>query len=409
MSERRYIVVTGSSKSHLLRTMKLLDERKQLLLGITSFIPKNSRTIRYLPKKLRIKFLSRLENVEGLSRVSHLFPEIVFQLSRILQKRHFYVAGDFIASMYFLAYSHLANKEIKVKTEKGGATLLVRAGFGTKIDKEKHFFICDASLAHPMTLPTLLESGAFGLTSIQELSRVDRLIIDDVSKADLILVNSNFVRDSFIYAGVNESKISVAYLPPLSIFRQPVERDIQTTSEIQLLFAGGLEKRKGISLIQEIIVGLEARDLDFCFKLIGNWGTIERDVQKELLNNPRVHVQTWLPESELAVEMANSDIFVFPSFAEGGARVVSEAMSMGMAVVTTWNSGTPITHGYDGIICPLDSNVFINWISELISNQKLRQAIEKNARTTVQTKLSDETYVQSLVKLSSKSEQRKLS
>lgn len=397
----KFTVVTGFSKSHLLRTMKLLDSLNLLQIGITSFVPKKNTTIKIFPTKIQNKFMSRLENIENLPRKSHVLPEILYQIGRMLHRNRFYVIADFVTSVSFELYSYLANRTIMNTPDLRNCRLLVRAGFGSKIKKSNRFLIIDASLAHPMTLPTLLKSGEFGLTSAEQLSRIDKLILNDAINADLILVNSDFVRDSYIYAGIDAKRIVVAYLPPLPIFLETPNKRISRKTGLQILFAGGLERRKGIVLIREVADILQQAKMNFNLRLIGNWGLVDLEVKEALLNNPHVIIKSWIPESELAAEMTNADIFLFPSYAEGGARVVTEAMALGKAVITTWNSGSPITHGYDGIISPLESKVLVNWILKLAIDLTLKSEIEVNAKQTVLTKLSDNSYIEVLQELGS--------
>lgn len=381
--------------------MKLLDSLNLLQIGITSFVPKKNTTIKIFPTKIQNKFMSRLENIENLPRKSHVLPEILYQIGRMLHRNRFYVIADFVTSVSFELYSYLANRTIMNTPDLRNCRLLVRAGFGSKIKKSNRFLIIDASLAHPMTLPTLLKSGEFGLTSAEQLSRIDKLILNDAINADLILVNSDFVRDSYIYAGIDAKRIVVAYLPPLPIFLETPNKRISRKTGLQILFAGGLERRKGIVLIREVADILQQAKMNFNLRLIGNWGLVDLEVKEALLNNPHVIIKSWIPESELAAEMTNADIFLFPSYAEGGARVVTEAMALGKAVITTWNSGSPITHGYDGIISPLESKVLVNWILKLAIDLTLKSEIEVNAKQTVLTKLSDNSYIEVLQELGS--------
>lgn len=381
--------------------MKLLDSLNLLQIGITSFVPKKNTLIKIFPTKIQNKFMSRLENIENLPRKSHVLPEILYQIGRMLHRNRFYVIADFVTSVSFELYSYLANRTIMNTPDLRNCRLLVRAGFGSKIKKSNRFLIIDASLAHPMTLPTLLKSGEFGLTSAEQLSRIDKLILNDAINADLILVNSDFVRDSYIYAGIDAKRIVVAYLPPLPIFLETPNKRISRKTGLQILFAGGLERRKGIVLIREVADILQQAKMNFNLRLIGNWGLVDLEVKEALLNNPHVIIKSWIPESELAAEMTNADIFLFPSYAEGGARVVTEAMALGKAVITTWNSGSPITHGYDGIISPLESKVLVNWILKLAIDLTLKSEIEVNAKQTVLTKLSDNSYIEVLQELGS--------
>ncbi len=50
--------------------------------------------------------------------------------------------------------------------------------------------------------------------------------------------------------------------------------------------------------------------------------------------------------------LAKSDVYVFPSLAEGCAKSGMEAMAAGLCVVATEESGLPIVDGENGYIVP---------------------------------------------------------
>lgn len=83
-------------------------------------------------------------------------------------------------------------------------------------------------------------------------------------------------------------------------------------------------------------------------------GTVAADVPRrgELMKDPRISVSGWLPREELAKRMAAAEVFVFPSLAEGSARVVFEALAAGCYVVTTRNSGSIVEDGIHGRLVP---------------------------------------------------------
>lgn len=56
-----------------------------------------------------------------------------------------------------------------------------------------------------------------------------------------------------------------------------------------------------------------------------------------------VRIQDWLPREEVLKEMRSSDVFLFPSFRDGGGAVVVEAMASGLPVICL-DSGGPGSH-----------------------------------------------------------------
>ena len=77
-----------------------------------------------------------------------------------------------------------------------------------------------------------------------------------------------------------------------------------------------------------------------------------RERSKSFFSNPRVNYLGLLSRKDLAAAMVNADIFLFPSFAEGSARVVFEALACGCYVITTPNSGSIVEDGVHGALVP---------------------------------------------------------
>lgn len=73
----------------------------------------------------------------------------------------------------------------------------------------------------------------------------------------------------------------------------------------------------------------------------------EEDSLRRLVRNlgieSSVHIKPWLPRAELLREMRSSDVFLFPSFRDGGGAVVVEAMASSLPVVAL-DSGGPGLH-----------------------------------------------------------------
>jgi glycosyltransferase involved in cell wall biosynthesis len=65
-----------------------------------------------------------------------------------------------------------------------------------------------------------------------------------------------------------------------------------------------------------------------------------------------VTVSGFLPRLQLAERMSKAEVFIFPSLAEGSARVIFMAMACGCYVITTPNSGSIVKDGINGSITP---------------------------------------------------------
>jgi glycosyltransferase involved in cell wall biosynthesis len=73
---------------------------------------------------------------------------------------------------------------------------------------------------------------------------------------------------------------------------------------------------------------------------------------RDFFSNPRVECVGRLSRKDLAQAMSRADVFVFPSLAEGSARVIFEALACGCYVITTPNSGSIVEGGVHGSVVP---------------------------------------------------------
>ena len=81
--------------------------------------------------------------------------------------------------------------------------------------------------------------------------------------------------------------------------------------------------------------------------------------------------------------MRRHDVFVFPSLFEGLALVQGEAISQGLPVITTPNSGGTdiLRDGVDGFIVPIrDPDAIASRLLELYQDRALLQQMSDSAR-----------------------------
>jgi glycosyltransferase involved in cell wall biosynthesis len=173
---------------------------------------------------------------------------------------------------------------------------------------------------------------------------------------------------------------------------------LKSRSEIlKILYAGTLEERKGISEIISVAEIALEMSLKFEFTFIGNWGPDTNLMETRMNQLANCKIDKWKTQGELAKAMEESDVFLFPSRAEGGARVVTEAMSIGMPIITTYNSGTPINHLVEGIIVnPKDSVAIMEWLVELSCNNSLFRNLTLQSRNKIESLLTENSYLETV-------------
>jgi len=145
----------------------------------------------------------------------------------------------------------------------------------------------------------------------------------------------------------------------------------------RVLLAGGIAPAKGVIDLLEAVrrVGGRAR--------VQLAGRIAPDMHAHL--SPYAHLFEHLPQEDLARCYHRADIFCLPSYFEGSALVVSEAMASGLPCVVTEAAGSPVTHGRDGLVVPPGAPAELaDALGALLDDAALRARLGAAARRTAE-------------------------
>ncbi|HXB62010.1 MAG TPA: glycosyltransferase family 4 protein [Acidobacteriaceae bacterium] len=152
-----------------------------------------------------------------------------------------------------------------------------------------------------------------------------------------------------------------------------VGRLVQVKGQRVLLEAAGLLAARGHNLhISFIGEGPDAADLAACVSTLGLDDSI-------YFLGPLTHAQ-------ICTRLAEADVFVLPSFAEGIPVALMEAMATQLACVSTWSSGIPelITHDTDGLLVQPGAVVDLaDALESLLTSPQLRARLGIAARQRV--------------------------
>jgi glycosyltransferase involved in cell wall biosynthesis len=208
-----------------------------------------------------------------------------------------------------------------------------------------------------------------------------KLVLRDCADADLLLVNSDFAKKTFVEQGYPAGKVRVAYLGVREEFFD-LKQDYRIAGPVRVLFTGNFDIRKGVRLLLEAIRRCRRSGLDVRLELIGNLGNGEPCLQAEdgifFTHTP------FAPAEQVARAFARADLFVFPTFAEGSSRSGMEAAAAGLPIITTENCGLPLEHGKSAIYVPVnDAGSLAETIGRVSSDEGLRQSMGRNAMRTV--------------------------
>ena len=120
----------------------------------------------------------------------------------------------------------------------------------------------------------------------------------------------------------------------------------------------------------------------------------------DLFLNQKVKYKGILNYKQLLNEMYKSDVFVFPSRAEGSARVIFEAMAAGCAIITTPNTGSIVKNNVNGfLINSGNSNQLYNSMKKFISKPNLINSFGKVNQKLIRVKYNPKIYGEKLIQL----------
>jgi glycosyltransferase involved in cell wall biosynthesis len=174
---------------------------------------------------------------------------------------------------------------------------------------------------------------------------------EEYEQADFICVPSTFAYGSFINQGTPPSKLLITPLGvDADLFRPAPKED----SKFRIVHCGSLSIRKGVHYLLQAFHELKLKDAELCF-VGGKSPEVEPYLKR--YGGPNVVLRGAFPESELRKEYSRASVSCLASIEEGFARVLSQAMSCGIPVICTENSGGHdlVRPGIDGFVVPIRS------------------------------------------------------
>lgn len=204
----------------------------------------------------------------------------------------------------------------------------------------------------------------------QEYVDAERAYWDRVLKiGDYFIVPSDFVAKT---CRVDDPKkiIKVPYCTP-----EGWNKVDSKPEQGRILFVGSADIRKGIHILGQAAQSDECKDFQF-------------DVAGGVVDQVKNHAMTAglnflgrVPRTEIQKHFATADVFVLPSYAEGSAEVIYEALAIGLPVVTTFESGSVVRDGIEGLIIPKDDpEALAKAIAKIVTDPDLRNELSANAR-----------------------------
>ena len=240
----------------------------RLLIGLYP-LPIIIKLFNFLPFQLPSKIIDRGQDIPSSRIIINPISEFLIQLQSYV--RRFKVLDSFSIFINDLVNLQFARKASFVLNKFKPSIYHYRCAYGLKsldvADRINAIKLCDHSIAHPDHIAYLIESqGSFP----QSLSKVDkkksvRLYFEmktDLQKADHIVVNSEFVKESLTKAGISSSSISVIELSvdqKITNYSLKNYHDCSKNHSSDLLYAGGWVERKGVIILNQAIELLKGK------------------------------------------------------------------------------------------------------------------------------------------------------
>ena len=159
-------------------------------------------------------------------------------------------------------------------------------------------------------------------------------------------------------------------------------------TDLRALFVGRLAGVKGVPILIDAIAQLADTYPNLTLRLVGD-GPDRKALETEVMQrglNDRIVFLGYKSQAEVAEELAQTDVFVLPSFAEGVPVVLMEAMASQVPVLTTRIAGVPelVEDGISGrLVPPGDTAAFTAALDAMLSDPDRRTTYGTAGRAKV--------------------------
>lgn len=356
----RVILSTGPGRLHLVQSATYLSQRDVDMTLVQGWIPRRTDSwlvgalaslaghkhlAAGLKKRRPAEFTGAMKSC-GTAEFLHTFFTVTARKTGLLPAREAGYWGWRLFGSQTKRHLHDADIfHVRSGAGRGGAIACAK--------RHGMVVIADHSIAHPAFMkrhlgPEYAEAGlpfTFGPEDPLWTG-----VLQDCDEADIVLVSSDFVKDTFVEAGMSPNKIEVAYLGVRSDF-QGLKRDYSLPPRLRLVFTGGFGLRKGAKYILQALQLLDRAGVDYEFTIAG--ATTEAGgLFEQMPVAGTIRRLGHIPQDDLKGLLAESDIYLFPSLAEGFSSSLFEAMSAGVPVITTIESTARILDGVEGCVVP---------------------------------------------------------
>ncbi len=367
MNKLKYIL-SLSGKFHYFQTGQILHQRNQLIKIITGW-PLIKLRKEKIPNNLILS--SGIFNI--LKSPFSSIPQMnsYLQLMSIYNKKNIdRIVCNFLEK----------NNEADVLLGLAGVAL----NSARKILNKNKIFVCERSSSHIVYQDNLL-AEEYQIYN-RKFFRAHNWIIENELKeyemADMILVPSNFVKNSFNKKDWNKIKVLNFGVNTQNFFRNKNIKKSQKYFDI--LFIGAISLRKGLQYLIEAFHKLKHPNKRL--HIVG-YHTLDKGFFENKIKNDKIIFYGYVNHYKLNELINKSHVFVLPSIEEGFATVILQATAAGCPVIVSENTGASefVKNNTVGYSVPIrNSEAITNKLEILAGSKILLNELSQKAEKTMQ-------------------------
>ena len=343
----------------------------------TIAVNKDSEILKFIPGKIRQELLRRTFSVNQEKIRTYPFLELCRMILPKLGAKGL-VTGESSFAGIDSVYRNFDKKVAANLFESGtldavyayedGALETFRAAkkMGVKC-------IYDLPIAYWETARTLLEIEASrlpawkvtlggGISDSKE--KLDRKT-EELELADMVVGPGSFVMNSLPFWAKNKRLVTSPFGSP-DVYEQNFNNPtVETTRRLRVLFVGSMGQRKGLGDLFAAMKILKRSDIELVVM-----GSLLAPAEFYRSEYSDFTYEPGRPHQKVLELMRSCDVFCLPSIVEGRALVMQEAMSQGLPLIITANTGGEdlIIEGETGFLVPVSSPMIIaeklNWYAD---------------------------------------------
>ena len=235
-----------------------------------------------------------------------------------------------------------------------------------------------------------LEYGKFGLAFNKTNPAIIERELVEYQIADFICVPTNFVKSTFLDYGVPAEKLLVN---PYGVDKKQFSyKPNKNPDKFIIMFCGGITFRKGAHYLVRAFNKLNLPDAELW--LVGNLDPEFGNIFRDELSSKNIFFKGPYRQDDLSAIYNQCDIFCLPSLEEGQAMVLHQAMSSGLPLLATTESGAgDLIRGNGYLVKSRSEDDLASHLEYLYNNPKVVSEMGKKSLSQIHGEYSWDNYV----------------